>query len=203
MEHAHVAAPSKLLLSLCWLQACGVIAAAGASFMHVESILGSGPAITFFGLVLAFIAVRRASMSLLLFGIAAPIVAGTIAILIWFFEWSPDQAERPVQVLLTLNAGVVLSWGIVTGVLTSRTQGFSSTAEPIRIHFSIRALLVVITFSSIAFAVLRVTKLGEMTMFAVYGVAVLGLSLAVAARFASRKPLVNNAASNRDGVASS
>jgi hypothetical protein len=177
----------KLLAGLCWVQAGVATAAAVGTFVQVETIVGFCPAIAFLGLVLAFVSLQRTSLNLLLFGLSCPVVTSTIALLIASLHWSPTQATLPVRVLLTLNAGITAVWGALTSRHIIRSWSLNTSAARSGFRFSVLSLLGVVTFACLVFALLRhLHGLSEWAWFAVYGVGVLVLSVAVSVWFSYR-----------------
>ena len=175
---------SKLLAGLCWVQAGTATAAALATLVEVESILGFFPAIAFLGLALALLAHKYTSLNLLLFGLSCPVATGMIALLIASFSWSPGQAAIPVLVILTLNAGVTCVWGALTARQITRTNSLETSVEKLRFQFGLRGLFGIVTLTCILSALFRqLDGDGEMFLFAVYGISVLVLSLAVSISF--------------------
>lgn len=190
MGGSHSSTCGKLLAGLCLIQAGVATAAALGTFASVETILGSCPAIAFLGLVLALLSLPRPSLNLLLFGLSCPIVTSTISLLIASLEWSPDEATFPVRVLLTLNAGVTVVWGALTARQTIRpksSKSLDTSTGKSRFRFSILSLFGLVTGTCVLFALLRhLAGSGEMVWFAVYGIGVLALALAVSLWFLYR-----------------
>lgn len=174
----------RWLVGLCWLQFAAATAAALATFVEVEWILGFCPAIALLGLVLALLSLRHNSLNLLLFGLLSPVTTGMIALLIASFRWSPSQAAIPALVLLVLNAGATFIWGALTARQVARSSSFGNTTDKRTFRFSLLGLFGVVTLTCIIAALLRqLTGAGEMGWFAVYGFSVLVLSLAVSISF--------------------
>jgi hypothetical protein len=187
MNGNHLSRHSKFLTVACGVQAGAAAVAALAACVDVETILVSCPAIAFWGLVLSIFSIPRISLHLLLFGLSCPVATSTIALLIASFEWGPDQAELPVQVLLVLNAGVTVVWGTLTGRRIIRSCSLDPAADKARFRFSLMSLLAIVTFTCVVLALLgRLAPKGEMVFFTAYGVGVLALSLAVAVSYSYR-----------------
>ncbi len=166
-------------MRLCWLQVAAAIAAALATLVDVELALGFCLPLVLLGFVLALTSLGRASLNLLFFGLLCPATTGLIALLIASFRWSPSQAANPVLVILILNAGVTFVWGPLTARQVAQSSSLPTSEDKRRFQFSLLGLLVLVTLTSMIFALLRqLTGLGEMGWFAVYGISVLVLSLA-------------------------
>ena len=143
-----------LLVVLCGFQALLAVVAAVAAYWEVESILGTCSTMTLLGLVLAFFAVRRASLNLLLFGLWCPLVASGIAMLIALQDLNPEEAEGPVFMLLALNLPITVVWAIATAVLLQRVIPQPPAAKR-RFRFRVMALLGLMTFVAVLLALLR------------------------------------------------
>jgi hypothetical protein len=176
-----------LLAGLCWVQVGGATAAAVAAFVEVETIIAFGPAIALLGMVLALVSLQSTFLNLLLFGLLCPVTTSAIALLIAWLEWSPGEAAVPVPVLLTLNAGITAVWGPLTARQIIRTRRLDASSGKAIVRFSLLNLLGLVTVACLLLALLRQIPGGaEMMWFAVYGIGVLVLGLAVAAWFSYR-----------------
>lgn len=181
--------PEKLLTALCGIQVVAAVCAAAAAAFDVESIMGSCPAIALFGFLIALVSVRRRWADAMLFGLWCPIVTAAIALLISSFDWSPGTAATPVTLILAVNALVVAAGAAALVLRAGGVQSAQATSlsdAPVR--FSIRGLLAVTTVLCILFAVMRhLGGVGDMLAFAIYGVGVLLLAVAILAWFRFRE----------------
>jgi hypothetical protein len=158
-----------------------------ATVVEVETIIWSGPAMAILGLWIAILSINRDSIRLLAFGLLCPIVTSLIALLIATFQIGPGTASSFVWALLALNAIVTVVWWLLLRqqIFSGSSDDGKSAREPVR--YSILHMLIGMTIVSLVLALIRpFIGLGEMTLFAGYGIAILMASLAILLWFARR-----------------
>ena len=82
-----------LLLFLCTVG--GVV----ASFIKIESVMVSGSLISAVGAILAIRCRQTSERTGIWLGVSAPIIAVLCFLAIWFLDWSPAEARKPIPVI--------------------------------------------------------------------------------------------------------
>ena len=82
----------------------GILIAAIAAMVEIESIVGSGPIMSLVGIWIAFLSYRRDRPIGLFYGLAVPTVSVFCFIVINLMEWGPSDAHVPVSAFLVLFA---------------------------------------------------------------------------------------------------
>lgn len=176
--------PGLLVASLCAVQALLTIAAAVAIRFGVEQILGFGPAVAGFGLLIAFFSSR---LHHLLFGLFGPLTTALIALLISVCRWGPGDAQDPVAFLMMLTALVTTGWSIVIVLQFVSRPPETHRSPTTAYRISLLGLFVITTIACVAFAMLRIlSDQSEMFWFGVYGVTIVAICYVLVARFRSR-----------------
>lgn len=88
------------------LYTLGILIAAIAAMVDIESIMGSGPIMSLVGIWIAFLSYRRDHPIGLFYGLAVPTVSVFCFIVINGLDWGPSDAHVPVSAFLVLFA-----WG--------------------------------------------------------------------------------------------
>ncbi len=103
------------------LQALVLMTGIGASFVKIESILFSGPALAVAGIVLVVLAWRKRNIWAMVLGISGPVFSIFLLVLINVLEWSPDDAKVPVpKIGLAYLAAVLIL--ILPALLETRSR---------------------------------------------------------------------------------
>ena len=170
---------------LCWAQTILSGVAAVACVAEVETILWSGPSMAGLGLCIALVSARIDSVRLLVYGVWCPIVTGVIAMLIATLQIGPMTASKFVWALLAFNAIVTAAAWQFLRHRPHPHEVSNRARRPVR--FSILHMLIGTTLVALVLSVVRpFIGLGEMTLFAVYGIAVLMTSLGILLWYALR-----------------
>ncbi len=82
----------------------GILIAAIAAMVEIESIVGSGPIMSLVGIWIAFLSYRRDRPIGLFYGLAVPTVSVFCFIVINGMDWGPSDAHVPVSAFLVLFA---------------------------------------------------------------------------------------------------
>jgi hypothetical protein len=91
---------ARIVHALIVLQAASVWIAVAASVVEIESIVVSGPVLSFSGLIIAVCCLPRGWRYGLAFALSVPTISVACFSLIYGLSWSPDDASRPVSLLL-------------------------------------------------------------------------------------------------------
>ena len=172
------------LMALCAFQALLSFLAAAEANKDVDSILGTCPGMAVLGFVLAFVAVRRASLSFLVFGLWCPLVTSTIALVIASFGWSFGEATTPVFVMLALNSAITAAWVLLAAVKFQRVTPSAPPAAKPRIRFRVKDLLRTTALLAVLLTLLNYLSYSEESIiFWLFGIGVLTISLAIGVGF--------------------
>ena len=112
----------RTTLMLCVL----IVVAVAIAFINVFSIVFSGTAAVFLGLIITILGIRSGRVSGILFGGSA--LAITVAVFIWInvMDWSPEDAQEPVPLVLAAYAFFFTPVGIMY-VLSTWSGGEKQT----------------------------------------------------------------------------
>ena len=94
-------------------QIVGILAAAIASVIEIESIMVSGPLVSLVGLLIASVSFRRNDGVGLMFGLSTPSVAVLCLSIIYGLNWGPGEAAFPISCLLVAFAILSVPGGMV------------------------------------------------------------------------------------------
>jgi len=130
---------NRLASRLIVIQVVGVSLGALAATSEIESILVSGPLMSFSGAAIALASYRAGRPDGFYFGLAAPTVAVVCFAIICGLEWSPSDARWPIGLLLAHFALIHLPAGIYA---FREAQDVQRPAQRRRVQFSIAAILV-------------------------------------------------------------
>ncbi|HQX53644.1 MAG TPA: hypothetical protein PLR25_27265 [Planctomycetaceae bacterium] len=110
------------------LQVFVLIAGIGASFVKIESILVSGPALAAAGIAVAVLARRKRNVWAIILGISAPVFSVFLLLLIYLLDWTPDHAKEPVPKigLAYLSAVLILVLPALLDMRSNRDSGHES-----------------------------------------------------------------------------
>lgn len=138
-----------------WLTAfllgiCGAVIAATAD---IESIVGTGPAFSALGLVVAERGRRHRLRGMFWTGLSTLILSLFVFGLINVAEWSPDQARIPVAILLMIYQMVVIPAGLIT-----LWKLFDTGPTDRAWQFDLRSLLGLICLIAVSLAAARVAN---------------------------------------------
>jgi hypothetical protein len=153
-----VARPSRirLIAIVLWaLQIVTIVLMVSFAIWDVESIVGTAPALTIIGLLLAIVAGPLRSWTALSFGISGPLICIACARTIAHFNLSPPKASEPIPIIAGLLALLTLPLAVL-----ALTQILSSdAAHPFRIsiarNYSLKSLLVITTVFCFEIGALR------------------------------------------------
>jgi hypothetical protein len=176
---------AKALLSAQLLAAMGAWI---ANTIETETIVGSGPLLTIVGLAMAITTRPWYSWAALFVGLSAPAVCALGAFMIAVFQLGPSEANYPVTALLSiyLLCLVPSATAVFKGVLSQPPN--PAIPSPSGWRYSLRTLLVLMTLVAILTVV--ISSIFELLIrdfpinFALFGIAAILSSVAVAWRFA-------------------
>ena len=163
------------------LQFLTTVVAVVACAAEVESIIATGPALTFSGLALVTLARPVCAARLFAYGISAPFLCAFCAALIVLFEWGPGEAALPVLVVLSMYALVSLPAALVVLPELLRWQPAPTPGGPFSWQFSLRSLLAVTTAFCVLITIIRLmfanSSRGEPFVFGIFVAVTLGLTV--------------------------
>lgn len=140
------------LISLLAIQTVGIAVGVLATFFDIESILFSGPLLSFTGVLTAVLGYRRSLMAAFYFGLSLPTMSLLTFCLIFGLQWGPAQAEVPVSRLVAGFGLLVIPLGIYAIEQARRGQIGPRAGKP---QFSLLLLLGLMLVASILFGSLR------------------------------------------------
>ncbi len=143
------------------LQILGVVAAAVAALVDIESIVFSGPILSTTGSILAARSFRRDRAIGFYMGLAAPTMSVLCFSLICGLEWSPRVAEVPVGTLVVLFAAVHINLGVAALIEAHRVK---DRRRPLQ--YSILTLLVLMLVLSVFLGIVRTGWQGAIALAA-------------------------------------
>ena len=131
----------NIALTLCVIQIVLAFVLPAAASVQIESILGTGPALSVVGLMLAIAARPLGSRAVTLFALSAPLVSELGASLIAWFDWGPRQAHYPIVFISTFYAVLVLPLAALTLRLLWIWPPNESQSQPLVWQYSLRSML--------------------------------------------------------------
>ncbi len=93
------------------LQMLVIVGAVLAAVVEIESILATGPILSFIGLLIAHGCFRRRLPLGFYFGLSVPTISVLCFFIIFGLQWGPGRAATPIAALLALFAIVALPTG--------------------------------------------------------------------------------------------
>lgn len=147
----------KWALALWGLQVFVTLIAAAAACVDVESIIGTGPALTVAGVALALVARPARSWWVLGLSLSAPAVCVLCAALIVTRDWGPADAQVPISVIAAIYA--VLAAPLAVMALRS-ILAWQSERRPFVWRYSLKSLLVLVTVVCLLAAGVRALATG-------------------------------------------
>jgi hypothetical protein len=171
----------KWAISAWALQFLTTAVAVVACAAEVESIVATGPALTFIGL--AFVTLTRpvCAARLFAYGVSAPFVCAFCAALIVLFEWGPGEAAVPILVVLSIYALVSLPAALLVLPELLRWQPAPAPGGPFSWQFSLRSLLAVTTAFCVLITITRLmfanSSRGEPFVFGIFVAVTLSLTV--------------------------
>jgi hypothetical protein len=135
----------KLALAFWAAQVLALITALIAALIGVESIVGTGPALSVIGLLLAAVTQRLGSWALIAFGLSGPLFCALCAALIAYFRWGPHEAERPIAILLGAYALAALPMAALALRAIMKCQAITLPQQRRVWQYGMKSLLVLMT----------------------------------------------------------
>ena len=135
----------KLALGAWGAQVLTTIVAVVLCALDVETIIGTGPALTLSGLALVVLARPLRSARVLTYGLSGPLVCALGATLIAGFQWGPRDAATPILAILIVYACVSIPAALLAIRDLLPWQPAPEVRRPIPLQFSLRSLLLVTT----------------------------------------------------------
>lgn len=135
-----------------WLYLSSIVISVTAAAIDVESIVFSGPTCIVLGLIVAAFGIRRRSFTLSLLGISTLPISLAIFLLIFFNDWSPAEAQRPITLILFAYELAVAPISIFA---MFRGRRYTPIKAPLRLQFHVRSLLVLTLLVAIDMAAIR------------------------------------------------
>jgi hypothetical protein len=180
----------KLAVVLCAVQLLAAVGALCGAIIQLETIVGTGPALTIVGLLLAVVTQRFNSWFLMLFALSAPLVCALGALLIAAFHWSPTAARSPIIALLTMYALPVIPASVIASFAILRGNGNIVSARPVAQttwQFSLKSLLLTMTavcvFAALGQYVVRMAMPDFPIVFGTFAFVSIALSAVILWRF--------------------
>lgn len=128
----------KLIYWLLAGQIFGVVAAAIAAAIDVESIIFTGPLLSAVGLLLAGSACRRNRVTALYFALGVPTISVICFVLIYGFRWDPRDAQLPISLLLVVFA---IGYTLAVPAVIHDLRRDAPASRKFRMRFTIKDLL--------------------------------------------------------------
>jgi hypothetical protein len=184
-----------LAIGLWALQLVAAAIAFFACLVDVESIVGTGPALSIVGLLLALATRRLNSWSAVAFGLSGPLVCALGAALIAVGDWSPGEAQQPITILLGAYFLMVMPLAVVSRFAILRWQPVELGKRDHRWRYSMKMLLILMTAVCVVATVGRFVArnfifgqlVGEGYAFMTFALAAALLSGAILWRFLARR----------------
>ena len=126
---------------LCVLQIVLAFVVPAVASVQIESILGTGPALSVVGLMLVIAARPLGSWAVTLFGLSAPLVSAFCACLIAWFDWGPTEAHHPIVTISTLYALLILPLAVLTIRQLWNWSPLKTTSQPFAWQYSLKSML--------------------------------------------------------------
>jgi hypothetical protein len=176
----------KVALGAWAAQILATIAAVAACAVDVESILFTGPALTFSGTALALVTRSLRSWNVLAYGLSGPLVSALGALLILVFSWGPSEAQEPILAISILYAMLSIPTALIVFPKILYWTASPRPWAPFPWQFSLKSLLLVTTATCVVVPLFRFLLTnsfrGDYIIFSVFvlvTVSLMGLSLFV------------------------
>lgn len=167
-----------------------MVAMAGSLILALcafESIIFTGPLLSIAGLVLAAIACRLQSVTVLVHGLSAPVVCAFGAMLISANQWGPTPARAPITIILVLYTVLCLPLAALAFIRIRWPILPAAASGPPWWQFSLRSMLFAMTTVCVSIAVGRLlfknVVRADYVAFGGYAIACVALSAYVSWRF--------------------
>lgn len=136
-----------LMVGMCALQMAGILTATILAIAGIRTIVLSGPLLASTGLVLAGISYAKNRPVGLYFGLGTPSVAVLCFAIIFGLQWSPDDAQVPISILLVICAAALIPAGgfAIRELRREKVEGKGNG----RFQFSIKDLFVLTTLVAV------------------------------------------------------
>lgn len=117
------ASQNRFSIIFLFVQLIFVGIAVGLAFYEIETIVFSGPIGSIIGLVVFGVTYKSRLTMRKTIGLSAPIFSLICFSLIYFWEWSPSEAQEPIGILMLLYT-IVIFILIVKEIQSYRTQSW-------------------------------------------------------------------------------
>ncbi len=189
----------KLAIGLWVAQVLAAVTMLVAALIEIESIIGTGPALSIVGLLLAVVTWRLNSWEPIAFGVSGPLVCAVGAMLIAVNHWKPSSAERPIPILLAAYMLAATPLAIVSLRAIRRWQVIELPEQRRVWQFSMKSLMIWMTVVCVLTAAGQYVarRLGENPMrgegyiFVSFALAAIVLSGVVLWRFLAKRRCVD------------
>jgi hypothetical protein len=148
-------AREKWAIALAIAQLLVMFVAVIAAWVNVESIIGTGPALSIIGLALAIVSMPCRSWIVLSFALSGPLVCMLGALLIARLHWGPSEASRPIAVLLSVYFVAALPLSAMARRRINTWLPTQAAHAPAVWHYSLKSLLALTTAVCLIIAVVR------------------------------------------------
>ena len=170
-------------IALWGLQVLATLVAAAAAAVDVESIIGTGPALTVAGVALVIVARPARSWWVLAMSLSAPAVCIFCAALIVACEWGPSDAQTPISIIA---AGYAVLATPLAAVALRQILDWRSAQPPFPWRYSMKSLLMLVTAVCLLAAGYRTLASGSLygnvngfVVFILAAVTLVGVALAL------------------------
>ena len=162
------------------VQIAGTILGLIACLADVESILVSGPWLTFSGMATVSLARPLCSRRVMVYGISAPVFCALVAALIILFELGPNEAQEPISwVFGFYTLFVAIPAAILALPDVFQWQVLREERKPFNWQFSLRSLLLVTTAACILIPLMRLATTAasprDLSVFGIFILVAMGL----------------------------
>ena len=137
----------RIVFWLIALQVVGVLLAALAATIDIESIMASGGPLSASGLLISLVSFRKNRPVGFHFGLAAPTLSVFCFLVIYTLRLSPTEAQVPISMLLVACALIHLVAGYLAFQELKRGDG--GDGQKLRFQFSIASLLMLMVIVSV------------------------------------------------------
>jgi hypothetical protein len=135
----------KFAIALWVAQVLAAVVMFMAAAIKIESIVGTGPALSIIGLLLAIVTRRLNSWESMAFGVSGPLVCAVGAMLIAINHWGPGKAARPISMLLAAYLLAATPLAFLSLRAIRRWQVFVLPGQRRAWQFSMKALMIWMT----------------------------------------------------------
>jgi hypothetical protein len=170
--------------------------------VQIESILGTGPALSVIGLILAFATWPIGSRAVTLFALSAPLISAFCAGLIAWFNWGPEQAHNSIVFISTLYAVLTLPLPALTIRLLWIWPPKESPSQPFALRYSLKSMLwtttalcILLVLTKLAVTYERISAYFGFGMFALVTIALITAVSIVSMKANRSKPIRNTRSS--------